>query len=143
MRKRTNESGIGLLIELLFVMIISTIIMAGAIPAYQRMQAVQQETAARQQLRNVAQANAAIALCNMQAGCAVSVTVSNLIPTQPTINLQGYTFAFTPGACFIYTATPVSPSLGQHSYYIDCTGVVRFVSAPATNPTAASPVWAW
>jgi type II secretory pathway pseudopilin PulG len=143
-RKKNNggELGAALLIELLFVLIISSIILAQAVPAYMRMMAIQQEVQARQQIRAVVQAETQIALCNMTAGCSVPVGVSSVVPLT-TVNQFGYVFQITPGACFIYTAVPQSSAKGQRSYYSDCSNVLRYVESPATNPTAASPVWAW
>lgn len=142
--KRKNEQGWALLIELMIVALVSTILMSGAVVSYQRLQYVQQEQAARQQLRNVAQAESMIALCAMQSGCAPSVGVANLVPTVPTMNWLGYTFTFTNAACFQYTATPLNPAASQRAYYVDCSNVLHYVSAGSkVAPGPSSAVWQW
>lgn len=136
--KSKTETGFGLLIELLVVCIVSSVLMAMAVPAYMRMQAAQQQVQARQQLRTVAQAEAVIAICQLTVGCTVSPGVANIVPAQPAITQFGYVLTFTNGACWMYTATPSTNFYSQYSYYTDCTGVLRYAM---NNPTAASPVW--
>jgi type II secretory pathway pseudopilin PulG len=137
--RKQNQAGFALLLELMVVCLVTTTLMCMAVPGFMRVRSSEQEVQARQQMRTVSNANAAIAICQQTTGCVVNPGVSSLVPAAPSITQGGYTFVYTTGSCWNYIATPVSDELGQRSYYVDCTGVLRF----GTNPGPTSPIWSW
>lgn len=135
--KSKTERGFGLLLELLIAMAITTILLAGSTVLAYRVQAVHNQTDAQIKLRQVAQAEAAIAICAQTAGCTPSVGLTAIIPPDGSVIRQsGYTFTFNMnGGYWTYTAVPTSQGFsGTVTFYIDFTGVCRCL--PDGNPTA-------
>jgi type II secretory pathway pseudopilin PulG len=136
-----NQRGFALLIELLIVCIVSTTLMAMAVPAFLAFKRSQNQQLAEQQIRTVAQAQAAIAICQGTAGCSPSVGLTSLVPVDGILNMFGYTLQMQHvGATWIYTAQPiVANSTGYYAFYVDTSGQVRCepVAATLTSPICA------
>jgi len=93
--KSRNDGGFGLLLELLIAMAITTVLLAGSTVLAYRVRAAQNQTDAQTRLRQVAQAEAAIAICAQTAGCTPSVGLTAIIPPDGSaIEQSGYTFTF-------------------------------------------------
>ena len=140
--KSRNDGGFGLLLELLIAMAITTILLAGSTVLAYRVRAAQNQTDAQTRLRQVAQAEAAIAICAQTTGCTPSVGLTAIIPPDGSaIEQSGYTFTFNwNGGYWTYTAVPtVQGFSGTGTFYMDFTGVCR--CSPDNNPSAgqASP----
>jgi hypothetical protein len=141
MRKK-REAGFGLLLELLIAMAITTTILAGSTAIVYRVKAMQNQSDAQTRLRQVAQAEAAIAICAQTAGCSPSIGLVAIVPDDGSVIQQsGYTFTFhLNGGNWIYTAVPTIQGFsGGGTFYLDVTGVCRCM--PDNNPSAgpASP----
>lgn len=137
--KNKRERGFGLLLELLIAMAITTILLAGSTALVYRVRAVQNQTDAQTRLRQVAQAEATIAICAQTAGCAPSVGLTAIIPADGSaIQQSGYTFIFNWNhGYWTYTAVPTTQGFsGTGTLYIDFTGVCRCM--PDNNPSASS-----
>jgi type II secretory pathway pseudopilin PulG len=135
--KSKNERGFGLLLELLIAMAITTILLAGSTVLAYRVRAVQNQTDAQIRLRQIAQAEAAIAICAQTAGCTPSVGLTAIIPSNGSVIQQsGYTFTFSwNNGYWTYTAVPSAQGFsGAGTFYIDFTGVCRCM--PDNNPSA-------
>lgn len=135
--KNKRERGFGLLLELLIAMAITTILLAGSTALVYRVRAVQNQTDAQTRLRQVAQAEAAIAICDQTAGCSPSVGLTAIIPPDGSVIRQsGYTFTFNWNhGYWTYTAVPTAQGFsGTGTFYIDFTGVCRCM--PDNNPSA-------
>ena len=135
--KSKNERGFGLLLELLIAMAITTILLAGSTALVYRVRAAQNQTDAQTRLRQIAQAEAAIAICAQTAGCIPSVALTAIIPPDGSVILQsGYTFSFNWNhGYWTYTAVPTAQGFsGTGTLYIDYTGVCRCM--PDNNPPA-------
>lgn len=141
--KKKNERGFALILELMLVCLITTILMAMALPAYQRVLAIQEEQAARSYMRTIAWAESTISLCNLQPGCSVPVGVSSLVPTLPTVTQYGYSFNYVSGACWQISATPMNSAMLQRNYFMSCDGLLHAQSYGTGIATASSPVWAY
>ena len=141
--KKKTERGFGLLLELLIAMAITTILLAGSTALAYRVRAVHNQTDAQIKLRQVAQAEATIAICAQTAGCTPSVGLTAIVPADGSVIRQsGYTFTFNWNAGYwTYTAIPTSQGFsGTGTFYIDFTGVCRcmpdnYPSAGPTSPT--------
>lgn len=141
--KSKTERGFGLLLELLIAMAITTILLAGSTALVYRIRAAQNQADAQTRLRQVAQAEAAIAICAQTAGCTPSVALTAIIPSDGSVIQQsGYTFAFNwNNGYWAYTAVPTAQGFsGTGTFYIDFTAVCRCMpdnnpSAGATSPT--------
>jgi len=134
---KRSEAGFGILLELLVAMAISTILLAGSTVAIFRVQAAQNEIAAQQRLRQVAQAQAALAICAQTSGCVPSVGLAAIIPPDgSSIAQSGYLFQYSNNSgLWFMTAAPVSQSFsGQATYRIDYTGILRCM--PDNDPPA-------
>jgi type II secretory pathway pseudopilin PulG len=138
--KRTNQKGFALLIELLIVMAVTATLVTMAGVSFVQIRAAENQTQAVLRLRQVATAQAALAICNATPGCIPSVGLSNVVPPAGPIRQSSFIFDFeTNGGFWFMTATPVSAFGGTRAYFVDYTGIVRFnESGPAT---ATSPVW--
>ena len=126
--KSKDERGFGLLIELLIAMAITTILLAGSTVLVSRVQAAQNQADAQTKLRQIAQAEAAIAICAQTAGCAPSVGLTAIIPPDGSVIKQsGYAFTFSwNNGYWTYTAVPtVQGFSGTRTFYIDYTGISR------------------
>ena len=139
--KSKKERGFGLLLELLIAMAITTILLAGSTVLAYRVRAVQNQTDAQTRLRQVAQAEAAIAICAQTAGCTPSVGLTAIIPSDGSVIQQsGYTFIFNwNNGYWAYSAVPITQGFsGTETFYIDFTGVCRCVpdNNPAAGPTS-------
>ena len=139
--KSKTERGFGLLLELLIAMAITIILLAGSTALVYRVRAAQNQTDAQTRLRQVAQAEAAIAICAQTAGCTPSVGLTAIIPPDGSVIRQsGYTFTFTWNTGYwTYTAVPTSQGFsGTGTFYIDFTGVCRCMpdNDPSASPTS-------
>ena len=135
--KNKRERGFGLLLELLMAMAITTILLAGSTALVYRVRAVQNQADAQTRLRQIAQAEAALAICAQTAGCIPSVGVTAIIPADESVIQQsGYTFTFNWNhGSWTYTAVPSAQGFsGTGTFYIDFTGVCRCM--PDNNPSA-------
>ena len=136
MRNR-NERGFGLLLELLIAMAITTILLASSTALIYRVRAVQNQTDAQTRLRQIAEAEAAIAICAQTAGCTPNIGLTAIIPPDGSaIQQSGYTFTFKwNGGYWTYTAVPIVQGFsGIGTFYIDYTGVCRCM--PDNSPSA-------
>jgi hypothetical protein len=118
-------------------MAITTILLAGSTVLMSRVQAAQNQADAQTRLRQIAQAEAAIAICAQTAGCTPSVGLTAIIPPdESAIRQSGYTFTFSWNhGYWTYTAVPtVQGFSGTRTFYIDYTGVCRCM--PDHNPSA-------
>ena len=134
---RKSEKGFGILLELLVAMAISTILLAGSTVAIFRVQAAQNQIAAQQRLRQVAQAQAALAICAQTSGCVPSIGLAAIIPPDgSSIAQSGYLFQYSNNSgLWFMTAVPVSQSFsGQATYWINYTGILRCM--PDNDPSA-------
>jgi hypothetical protein len=132
-----KERGFGLLLELMIAMAITTILLAGSTALVYRLRAVQNQVDAQTRLRQLAQAEAAIAICAQTMGCTPGVGLTAIIPPDGSVIEQsGYTFAFNWNhGYWSYTAVPtVQGFSGTSTLYIDYTGVSRCM--PDNNPSA-------
>ena len=139
--KSKTERGFGLLLELLIAMAITTILLASSTALVYRVRAAQNQTDAQTRLRQLAQAEAAIAICAQTAGCTANVGLTAIIPPDGSVIQQsGYTFTFTwNNGYWTYTAVPTSQGFsGTGTFYIDFTGVCRCMpdNAPSASPTS-------
>jgi type II secretory pathway pseudopilin PulG len=140
--KSRNDGGFGLLLELLIAMAITTILLAGSTVLAYRVRAAQNQTDAQTRLRQVAQAEAAIAICAQTAGCTSGVGITAIIPPDGSaIQQSGYTFTFNwNNGYWTYTAVPIVQGFsGTGTFYMDFTGLGR--CSPDNTPSAgpASP----
>src|SRR5215469_17148454 len=95
-RNRKSEEGFGILLELLVAMAISTILLAGSTVAIFKVQAAQSQIAAQQRLRQVTQAQAALAICAQTSGCVPSIGLAAIIPPDgSSIAQSGYLFQYS------------------------------------------------
>ena len=137
--KSKRERGFGLLLELLIAMAITTVLLAGSTALVYRVRAVQNQADAQTRLRQIAQAEAAIAICAQTAGCVPGVGLTAIIPADGSVIQQsGYTFTFNWNqGSWTYTAVPTAQGFsGTGTFYIDYTGVCRCL--PDNNPFAGS-----
>jgi hypothetical protein len=135
--KRRDERGFGLLIELLMAMAITTILLAGSTVLAYRVKAAQNQTDAQTRLRQIAQAEAAIAICAHTVGCVPGVGLTAIIPSDGSVIQQsGYSFTFNwNGGFWTYTAIPNAQGFsGTTTFYMDYTGVCRCM--PDNSPPA-------
>lgn len=138
---RNPEAGFGILLELLVAMAISSVLLAGSTVAFHRVQATQNQLAAQQRLRQVAQAQAALAICAQTSGCVPSAGVTAIIPPDSSsIPQSGYVFQYSAnGGLWVMTAVPVSQVFsGQATYWINYTGILRCMpdNDPPAGPTS-------
>jgi len=138
---RKSEAGFGILLELLVAMAISAILLAGSTVAIFRVQAAQNQVAAQQRLRQVAQAQAALAICAQTSGCVPTIGLAAIIPPDgSSIPQSGYLFQYSYNSgSWIMTAVPVSQSFsGQATYRIDYTGILRCMpdNGPSAGPSS-------
>jgi len=134
---RKSEKGFGILLELLVAMAISTILLAGSTVAIYRVQAAQNQIAAQQRLRQVAQAQAVLAICAQTSGCVPSIGLAAIIPPDgSSIAQSGYLFQYSNNSgLWFMTAVPVSQSFsGQATYWTNYTGMLRCM--PHNDPSA-------
>lgn len=134
---RKPEAGFGILLELLVAMAISAILLAGSTVAIFRVRGTQNQVDAQQRLRQVAQAQAALAICAQTSGCVPSVALAAIIPPDGSnIPQSGYVFHYSNNfGSWIMTAVPVSQTFsGQATYWMDYTGILRCM--PDDNPLA-------
>jgi type II secretory pathway component PulJ len=134
---RRSEKGFGILLELLVAMAISTILLAGSTVAIYRVQAAQNQIAAQQRLRQVAQAQAVLAICAQTSGCVPSIGLAAIIPPDgSSIAQSGYLFQYSNNSgLWFMTAVPVSQSFsGQATYWTNYTGILRCM--PDNDPSA-------
>src|SRR5215469_12887371 len=134
---RKSEAGFGILLELLVAMAISTILIAGSTVAIFRVQAAQNQIAAQQRLRQVAQAQAALAICGQTSGCVPSVGLTAIIPADgSSIAQSGYLFQYSSNSgLWFMSAVPVNQSFsGQATYWINYAGILRCM--PDNDPPA-------
>ena len=139
--RNKRERGFGLLLELLIAMAISTVLLAGSTALIYRVRAVQNQMDAQTKLRQISQAEAAIAICAQTPGCTPSVGVTAIIPADGSVIQQsGYTFTFRlNGGYWTYTAVPKTQGFsGVETFYIDYTGVCRCMpdNSPPAGPTS-------
>lgn len=136
--RNKSERGFGLLLELLIAMAITTILLAGSTALVYRVRAAQNQTDAQTRLRQVAQAEAAIAICAQTIGCVPSAGVTAIIPPDgSSISQSGYVFQYSAnGGLWVMTAVPVTQAFsGQATYWINYTGILRCM--PDNNPPAS------
>ncbi len=146
MRKR-NRNGYGLILELLFVCIVSSILMAEAIPMWIEVRLAQQQQDTLQHIRQYGHAVTAVNLCAITQGC-VTPAALNAITTWPltfypgTITIEGYIWKYGLScgadslACL--TATPKTNVDGKYAFFIDDTSTVRCLYQTQTLPVAAT-----
>ena len=139
--KSKRERGFGLLLELLIAMAITTILLAGSTSLVYRVRAAQNQTEAQTRLRQVSQAEAAIAICAQTAGCTPSVGLAAIIPPDGSaIQQSGYLFTFNwNGGYWTFAAAPIVQGFsGTETFYIDYTGVCRCMpdNDPAAGPSS-------
>ena len=140
--KSKTERGFGLLLELLIAMAITTILLASSTALVYRVRAAQNQTDAQTRLRQLAQAEAAIAICAQTAGCTANVGLTAIIPPDGSVIQQsGYKFTFTwNNGYWTYTAVPTSQGFsGTGTFYIDFTGVCRCMPDNAPPASLTSP----
>src|SRR5262249_38413635 len=123
-------------------MAITTVLLAGSTVLAYRFRAAQNQTDAQTRLRQVAQAEAAIAICAQTAGCAPRVGLTAILPPEGSaIQQSGYTFTCNRnGGYWTDTAVPrVQGFSGTGTFYMDFRGVCR--CSQDNNPSAgpASP----
>jgi type II secretory pathway pseudopilin PulG len=137
----TPESGFGLLLELVVAMAITAILLAGSTAIVFRVRAVQNQVDAQMRLRQVAQAEAAIAICAQTPQCTPSIGLTAIVPADGSVIQQsGYAFAFHWNSGYwTYTAVPTSQNFsGVATFYADVTGIIRCMpnNDPAAGPTS-------
>ena len=128
-RKLTSQSGVGvLLLELLIVMAITAIILAASSASVIRIRAIQNQTDAKTRLRQVAQAQTTVAYCAIPANLCSAAPLAAIVPP-PGVALQsGYQFAFVQvdSVSWTFTATPISAGFtGSENYFVDQTSIIR------------------
>ena len=138
---RNPEAGFGILLELLVAMAISAILLAGSTVAIYRVRGAQNQVDAQQRLRQVAQAEATLAICAQTSGCVPSVALTGIIPPDgSSIPQSGYVFHYSNNfGSWIMTAVPVNQTFsGQATYWIDYTGILRCMpnNDPPAGPTS-------
>lgn len=135
--KGKRESGFGLLLELLIAMAITTTLLAGSTAFVYRVRAGQDQAEAQTRLHQIAQAEAAIAICAQTSGCTPIIGLTAIIPADGSvIHQSGYEFTFNWNhGYWTYTAVPtVQGFSGTGTFYIDYSGVCRCM--PDNNPSA-------
>lgn len=117
--KSKKERGFGLLLELLIAMAITTILLAGSTALVYRVRAVQNQADAQMRLRQIAQAEATIAICAQTVGCIPSVGLTAIIPPDGSVIQQsGYTFTFNWNhGYWTYTAVPAAEDVFSLDFY--------------------------
>jgi type II secretory pathway pseudopilin PulG len=129
MPNRKSEWGFALLLELMITCMVTTILMAMAVPAFMQMRAATYQEAAESQVRTIGRAQAAVALCSV-SNCSAQAVVG-LIPAPGTVQMQGYSFVMVGGANWTYTAVPLSTAAGHYQFYVDQSETVRCSLPPA------------
>jgi hypothetical protein len=127
--RRWAQCGYASLVAMLIVCAILMTLAASALPNLVRIQAGQNERAARERLNLVFRAKAEIAICSANQGCQVPVGLLAIVPPNgSSIAQQGYRFIYTDNGdgTWLYQAQPLQPGFsGVGSYTIDQTGQLR------------------
>jgi prepilin-type N-terminal cleavage/methylation domain-containing protein len=127
------------LLELVIVMAIITVLAVIALPNVAQIEANTRQRDALTRVRQVVAAELAYTTnCTSTPQPASCMSLAAILPMPGTVQMEGYTFVFTPQTAnpWSYTATPTS---GQgRGVYADGTGLVRCAAVPPAVP--ASPL---
>jgi type II secretory pathway pseudopilin PulG len=128
-RKLNSQSGVGvLLLELLIVMAITAIILAASSASVLRIRAIQNQTDAKIRIRQVAQAQTAVAFCAIPANMCSAAPLAAILPPPGEVLQSGYRFTFVrvDPVSWTFTATPISAGFtGADNYFVDQTSIIR------------------
>jgi type IV pilus assembly protein PilA len=164
-KRKRNQKGFTL-IELLIVVAIILVIAAIAIPNMITSREAANEASAASNLKQLVNAQAGYrqlagvwapdtihlgggANCPNQPDTASPPAYSCLLPTEvaTAMNagatpLSGYTFTYIPGdpSGWAETATPATTDAGRKSFFVDATGVVRYVKGTGGATVAGIPL---
>lgn len=136
---RNKQAGFAILLELVFALAILSVMLSMAVVPIMKLRATQNTQDAKARLRQVSNAAATVAMCNIPANACSSAAVAALVPTPGSIVSQGFTYQFTQvdANTWQMTATPVALGFtGVMGIYIDSTSVMR--CNPAGAATASS-----
>jgi type II secretory pathway pseudopilin PulG len=124
-----KEKGFILLADLLVTMLVMSILVAMAVPQVIQIQKTQEMVAAKTRVRNLAQVQGAIALCNATPGCSPSVGLTAQIPLIGTIAQGAYVFTYWDDGLGHWTYTAVAQgsifSPAGTDFWTDTSGVVH------------------
>ena len=115
------------LLELVIVMAVILILATMSLPSFVQITASRNTALAKARVIQFANAQAALALCAITINCVPPVGVTALIPIPGNaVQQSGYSFTYTlAGGGWTYVAVPIAPALGNNSFYVDQTGIVR------------------
>jgi type II secretory pathway pseudopilin PulG len=133
-----KEKGFILLADLLLTMLMMSIIVAMAVPQVLQIQRTQEMITAKARVRNLAQVQAAIALCNATPSCSPSVGLTAQIPQVGTIAQGAYVFTYWEDGSGRWSYAAVAQgsvfSPTGNDYWTDTSGVVRCGDRPEGTP---------
>lgn len=168
MKNKKSQRGSALLLEMLVVLLIMEILMTISLPNVQRVRISMNQSAAVEQMREVAKAElfqqslwggggfrtpAELSAVGFPATC----DLPNLLPGEMTLPIShGYVWAYTPGpivaptvpdctpgsgrTSYTYTGTPQDPA-NPRSFFVNSLGIVRYSDSGPAN--ASSEVWVY
>lgn len=133
-----KEKGFILMADLLLTMLVMSILVAMAVPQIIQIQRTQEMVNAKARVRNLAQVQGAIALCNATPGCLPSVGLTAQIPPAGTIKQDAYVFTYWADGSGHWTYTAVAQgsvfSPTGSDFWTDTSGVVRCGDWPGGAP---------
>jgi hypothetical protein len=125
MKRKSNQRGSVLLLELLVTMLVLEVLFCIAAPNALQLQRSLQAQQAKSQVYRVRDIQSSLAICATQttppAGCA---SLPALLPAVGTMQMSGFIFTYTTnGTLWTYSAIPVTQS--PFSYFVSQDTVVR------------------